>query len=765
MRSFALPRRAAISATAAALLGLLGACNAAEPAAPAPAADPGAAPAVTATPLDAEGRFLVNPRLLPAHRVNPTKATLKADEFDNERAANPQHFAITVPPANIAHVRPMVEWEPMRAITMSYPGYMLTSANATATFVSIAQHASEHGEVWFLVDGNQAENGLTSRILAAGVPPERLGSTIRFLHAPLDSVWFIDAGPLPLVDTQANTFAFADFRYYHERPLDDALPTVLARNLAGFGYEATTSVYRAPLTVEGGTFQSTTDGICFTGDRELYNLSCYDGACDEGIEALTLAQLQTHPFADAMRATLAQYVGCKDLVVLHSITDDGTGHIDMYLKVLDDHRVLIGKYEAPFSGQQATNAARLDDDAAFIEAYVKPDGSRFTAPRIIMPGSRNSSFGRVPFTYVNSTFFNGLNLWPAYPSYSDWNASRDAAEATWNEVLPDMEHIYVDATELSFYSGAIHCVTRTIPAIEAGDWVADGTCGGAECAAPAGGYDGVCVPGDDGLEACWGPAWQCDCNDCSTGCEVAADPCGGIPFAGCCDGSTLYYCEQQRVYSQACQGGCGWDGSSGWYDCSFSGVDPSGHAPRDCPGACEPSCEGRFCGDDDGCGGTCTTCTGGGVCTDGVCVGACDSCTPGTSGCDGDTAWTCAEETSGCPRLALTACDESGLTCVSGACVERRVEPEPDTVDSDTRETTPDATSSPDGATAGPDATSADDGAGGGDIGVGGDTSGQAFTSRKSSGCAGGGEAGGGPLAGLLGVLALAATRRRRTSV
>lgn len=765
MRSSSSPsRRAPLVAAAAALIGLLGGCTAAEPDAAAPAAGGTPAPAVSARVLDPEGRFLVNPRLLPAHRVRATKAALKADEYDNERATNPQNFAITVPPANIASVRPMVEWEPMRAIVMSYPGYMLTSANATATFVSIAQHASEHGAVWFFVDGNQAESGLTSRLLTAGVPAERLGSTIRFLHAPLDSVWFVDSGPLPIVDKAANTFAFADFRYYHERPLDDALPTLFGRSLAGFGYEATATVYRMPLTVEGGTFQATSDGICFTSDRQLYNLSCYADACDEDIEGLTLPQLQANAYAQAMRATLAEYVGCKDLIVLHSVTDDGTGHIDMYLKVLDDHRVLIGQYAPPFSGAEATNAARLDADAAFVEAYVKPDGSRFTAPRIVMPGSRNSSFGRIPFTYVNSTFFNGLNLWPSYPSYTDWKGSRDAAEATWNALLPDMEHVDIDATELSFYSGAIHCVTRTIPAIEAGEWVADGTCAGATCDAPVGGYDGECVPDDAGTEACWGPAWQCTCNDCDTGCAPVADPCGGVPFTGCCDGEALYYCEQQRVYTQSCQGGCGWDAANGWYDCSFSGVDPSGHAPRACPSGCEAACEGRVCGD-DGCGGSCGQCAGGEVCTSGgLCEAPCDACAPGTSGCDGDDAWTCTEAVSGCPRLETTRCAEGGLSCQAGACAPERVEVEPDTVDGDAHGGDADGAGSPDGTEAGPDGATSDDGTTAGD---GGDTGGTASHRKKSSGCAGGGGAsGGGALAGLLGAVGVAlATRRRRAAV
>ena len=49
------------------------------------------------------------------------------------------------------------------------------------------------------------------------------------------------------------------------------------------------------------------------------------------------------------------------------------------------------------------------------------------------------------------------------------------------------------------------------------------------------------------------------------------------------------------------------------------GADPSGEPGFDAD-ACEPACAGRDCGD-DGCGGTCGSCTGGAACQGGVCTG------------------------------------------------------------------------------------------------------------------------------------------------
>jgi hypothetical protein len=55
---------------------------------------------------------------------------------------------------------------------------------------------------------------------------------------------------------------------------------------------------------------------------------------------------------------------------------------------------------------------------------------------------------------------------------------------------------------------------------------------------------------------------------------------------GCCDGSTLYYCGMSAMVTmQACGAmGCGWNAGKNWYDCGFSGADPSGTTPLTCGG-------------------------------------------------------------------------------------------------------------------------------------------------------------------------------------
>lgn len=665
-----------------------------------PAPSNGGADGAIAIPYAArftpDGAYKLDPALpLPFIR-QPAMRVAKGDQYDNRRAAAPQNFAITAPPERIGTVRPMVEWEPMQAIVFAYPSWAAQYANTSATFVNVAKTASDHGEVWVIVDSSSAETALRQRLTQAGVPSSKFGREIRFWRSTFDSYWLVDFGPLPLVDRATETYAFADFRYYHERPADDAVPTLLGRNLERFGAPNPATVYRMPLTTEGGTFQATTDGLCFTSSRQIYNMSCNTGTCRENILELSLDALQTHQHTLEMETVLQRYAGCRDLIVTHSVTDDGTGHIDMYMKVLDDDRILMGEYRPPFAlTVQRENAGLMNDNAAFLEAYLVDGEPRFQVIRMPMPGhQRVEDFWGdydVPFTFINSTFFNGVNLWPVYTGVTAWQGVQAESQAIWEQVLPDMEHVAIDSEELAFQSGAIHCVTRTIPRLAPARWIEDGACTDGVCGGVDGGYDGQCQLGVNG-NLCFGPDWLCGCNDCRDCPASTGTACNGVSWRGCCSGGDVLYCENNQLKSLACGGtGCGWSGAEGIYNCGLSGVDPSGQNPAEC--TCTPQCDGLTCGS-DGCGGTCGTCEGEDLCVDGVCRGDCVACTPGDTGCDGETSWLCVAGTSGCNTEQRVDCAASGLVCEAGQCDSPSApdpdpqaevaEPMPDTVDDDT---------------------------------------------------------------------------------
>ena len=606
--------------------------------------------------------------------------SLKADEFDDLRGLNPERYAITVPPSR--RLRPMVEWEEMSALMMALPGYLTGYSNAWNTMADIARHGVSFGQVWVIVSSEALGDTLRATIRDRGGDMDLVDVRLRTITAPLESVWFVDFGPQPVIDPATNTYAFADYRYYHDRPLDDGIPTWLGRKLPDLlGLSTPTTTYRMPLTMEGGTFQATEDGLCFTGDRQVYHMSCAAGACDPTLLTRPLSALNAHPLVDGLREMWSAYLGCRGVVVTRSISDDATGHLDMYLKVLPDRRVLLGEYVTPFAPDTAAeeNASRLDENAAYLSELISPDGQPLRVLRMEMPGHRSSSEGgsvsRVPFTYLNATFFNGLNLWPAY-TFDDWSESRARAEATWEEALPSHTHIWVDSEELSFWSGAIHCVTRTIPAGKPGLWIPDGACGACGCVAGDGGYEGPCQPGSAEEAVCYGPAWECSCPRCDLPCALdpilgpTPDPCRGVDALGCCDedSGALLRCVDGRVETFTCEAGCGGDPASRGARCGGLGAGPSCATRRAAFEGCEPRCDGVVCGE-DGCGGHCGTCAQCELCLDGQCTSSCeDACEPDHVGCDGARAYRCAIGQSGCLEMLERDCAALGQVCGEVDC-------------------------------------------------------------------------------------------------
>ena len=435
------------------------------------------------------------PALLPAYQLEwEKKIPGKADELDDWRMDHPQWYAITEPPA-LDNFRPMREWEPMQAMLVTFSEGLTFDKAVSATIIDSVVAAVEAGEVWVVTDGEGPVDSVKLKLKLAGLDSATIDERIKFFNIPNNAFWVIDYGPLPIIDEDSQSYAFADFLYYNFRHLDDAIPTRLGNQLG-------VSTYRSPFPFEGGNFQADGDEYCYYGERTFQ------------LTGLSAAQIEK---------IASDYYGCKKSVVLKDITNDGTGHIDMFFKLGSKQVAFVGDYTVV---KDAENEQRMDDNTAVLEAIEYSDGAEgITVYRIPMP----NAFEGTPRTFINSTLYvsadgeTKLNLWPMYTVDKDLEAE---ALAVWEEGLPDFQHVGIISDEISLLSGAVHCVTRTVPALAAQKWVADGECVAGGCEGGDAAYDGGCLPPSADAPGCWGPAWECLCNDCNQdGCDLPAT-CG-----------------------------------------------------------------------------------------------------------------------------------------------------------------------------------------------------------------------------------------------
>ena len=508
----------------------------------------------------------------PAERATPGKA----DEHDDYRAAHPELYGVTAPPSE--PVLSFAEYAPAQSMMMR-PGGSI-GAFHEGILLGAAGHVPQ---IVILHEPGQAD-ALAAAVKGLGLDLD----DVQLLDVvDTDAIWTRDYGPISHL-TDRGEVGFTDFRYYHGRHWDDAIPTRLA---ADWGV----NVFRPSLSFEGGNLMADQQGTCYATEK-----------IHQQNPGHTKAEIDTW---------MREYAGCRQLVTLIRPKGLGTGHIDMFAKLMDETTMIFGEYDPE---QQPQNAAILDDNVALLEAVTTVGGAGLSIFRLPLPWDETG----VWYTYTNALILNDTVLVPVYSKFKDLEAQ---ALEVYQTAAPHLSVWAVNSDNIIPSGGAIHCVTMTVP----------------EGKLTAYQEPPVQLCADNELESCG---------------DVG--PCGGLPWEGECDGARLLYCGSNG-YPQAasCADCCGWDpagnGGGGWYACR------SAYACAACADPCEPEepvtgtaawiCDEAICGED--------------------CAAVCDPIGSRTCSPDGLMVQVCAADETGCPVLDDAVPCPLDTVCVHGACV------------------------------------------------------------------------------------------------
>ena len=133
-----------------------------------------------------------------------------------------------------------------------------------------------------------------------------------------------------------------------------------------------------------------------------------------------------------------------------------------------------------------------------------------------------------------------------------------------------------------------------------------------------------------------------------------------------CSCTSTHFCDAGSCKPKCGDGKC--EASIG-ENCATCGVDCKCKGAESCVGgkcSCVPNCSGKTCGD-DGCGGSCGSCTGRTQCEKGKCACRHD-CKAGESKCLGSGSYErCEQDTDGCRYFKSQNC-KSGQVCKNGSC-------------------------------------------------------------------------------------------------
>jgi agmatine deiminase len=295
------------------------------------------------------------------------------------------------------------EYEPVSAVAIGWAAYtpMLTSIAKAVTGPGRAQ-------LW-------AVGGPSS---ISGVP----AASYSRISAPLDTVWMRDYGPFGVAGGKPG-IVDSVYRHYQYRRNDDAVPGVLgrAKNIDVFGM---------PIIMDGGNLMVDSQGTLFHTNRTyLWN----SGMSREAVDA------HLKNYLKVKKIVTFDYAGSPGQPA------DGTGHIDMYIKLLNDNTVLLAvTADEPFK-------AACDKAMAWFKANKAPNGEPYKI--ITVKAWATDAW----YTYTNSLVVNNVAIIPSYSASTEEANAKAAYESAGYTVVP------VPSDDSIVAGGSIHCVTQTIP--------------------------------------------------------------------------------------------------------------------------------------------------------------------------------------------------------------------------------------------------------------------------------------------------------------
>ncbi|MBE2182356.1 MAG: agmatine deiminase family protein [Anaerolineae bacterium] len=253
---------------------------------------------------------------------------------------------------------------------------------------------------------------------------------MRLIVIPTDDIWVRDYGPF--------TGHAPDGSRVMLGAAYDPLPAYPQANDDAFAarYAAANDLpfYMLDLHTEGGNFWSDGSGTLIAS---------------EGIYTRN-----PHLSRPEVERRLRRAFSFEKLIVTPSLWREETGHVDLLIKLADPHTILITSPAVPF------NKSRLRQAHSIFERETSASGDPYTI--FTLPAVKPYlNWGVYPIwrSYTNSLTVNGRVLVPAFLLGSD-----DTAFGIYKAAMPDYEIIPIRCDIAANGGGAVHCLTKEVPA-------------------------------------------------------------------------------------------------------------------------------------------------------------------------------------------------------------------------------------------------------------------------------------------------------------
>ncbi|MEX2219351.1 MAG: agmatine deiminase family protein [Phycisphaerales bacterium] len=328
--------------------------------------------------------------------------------------------AVTPPPSGPIHCA--AEYEPMEAIMVAWVGVHTGIIGQLGRWTTTTGNAEFH----VMLNSAGSQSTANSTLVSAGANMSRVRYFVP--TASLNTVWIRDYGPRYIYEGGCR--GIIDHKYNRPRPADDVLPDY-------YGLQRRHAFYQLGL-----------NGNQLIHGGGNYHLDAVNRGYATRLivnENLGSPNFFTEPQVVSIWET---YQGLQQTLFTPFPTSvDATQHLDMWMQVIADNKVVISDWpNNPGSTQD-----QICDSAAVFMA-----GRGYTVYRI--PAFSIGSH----FTFTNMVMCNDVVMVPSY-SHSTVSPHNAAVVATLQAALPGKTIQQINCDSIIGQAGAIHCIVMHVP--------------------------------------------------------------------------------------------------------------------------------------------------------------------------------------------------------------------------------------------------------------------------------------------------------------
>ncbi len=335
------------------------------------------------------------------------------------------------------------EWENQEGILLCFPhngkDWPGKYEAIQWAFVEFIKKISSFEKVYLVVADEKLKNKVAEMLQIATVATVN----VSYIIQKTNRSWMRDSGPIIVKNEnsrEALNFNFNGWAKYKNINLDKLVPSKVAEFL---NLPLSQVLYKGkPVIVEGGAIDSNGKGTLLTSEECLLHPTI---------------QIRNHGFTkEDYEAVFKEYLGITNVIWLGDGIegDDTHGHIDDLCRFVNEDTIVTIVESDP----KDSNFKPLQENLKILQNAKLENGK---SPKIVeLPMPKRIDFDglRLPASYANFLILNNSVLVPTFNDTNDRIALNIIANC-----FPEREIIGINAIDLIWGFGTLHCLSQQIP--------------------------------------------------------------------------------------------------------------------------------------------------------------------------------------------------------------------------------------------------------------------------------------------------------------